>query len=386
MKTKLDVLLIARPDHSLQIYNSLLEQEELSFTYVSFKVFPRWLKMLIRNKRMVTIQRNVKCSWKLTFINLCRYKFHFKFAQNWDETRAFDNILKRIFSTKDVHIIHYWPEYGNEVIQNYVETHEGVYAFADIHMPLPSAVYEYMKPIYLKYDINPESTQLALMAKEQRNFIDRAKDILVPSSYVSDTYKTLYQGKNFYVISYGITVSKIYEKQYRTKIKDFVYAGRISLEKGSDLLLEYFSHHREYVIHLYGNINDGQEFIFNKYKKYSNILFHGTVPKVELPKYLKNCHVGIHLSRFDAYSLAVGEMLGVGLPVIVSSNTGIKDDILNEKLGLVTQLTMNSVEKAIQTITDIDTYNQFIDNIDNYIHTKNISYGKKMLDFYKTLK
>ena len=253
-------------------------------------------------------------------------------------------------------------------------------------MPLPSIVYEYMKPIYLKYGINPESTQLALIAKEQGNFIDKAKNILVPSSYVADTYKTMYQGKNYYIISYGISVSKIYEKQYRTKIKDFVYAGRISLEKGADLLLEYFSHHREYVIHLYGNVSNGQEFIFDKYKRFSNILFHGTVPKVELSQYLKNYHVGIHLSRFDAYSLAVGEMLGVGLPVIVSSNTGNKDDILKEKLGLVTQLTMHSIEKTIQTITNIDIYNQFIDNIDEFIHTKNISYGEKILDFYKTLK
>lgn len=94
-----------------------------------------------------------------------------------------------------MHIIHYWPEYGDETIQDYIQTYDGVYAFADIHMPLPSIVYEYMKPIYLKYGINPESTQLALIAKEQGNFIDKAKNILVPSSYVADTYKTMYQGK-----------------------------------------------------------------------------------------------------------------------------------------------------------------------------------------------
>lgn len=40
MKKKLDVLLVARPDHSMQIYKALCNQEKISFRYITFKVVP----------------------------------------------------------------------------------------------------------------------------------------------------------------------------------------------------------------------------------------------------------------------------------------------------------------------------------------------------------
>lgn len=43
----------------------------------------------------------------------------------------------------------------------------------------------------------------------------------------------------------------------------------------------------------------------------------------------------LHPSFSDAYSLSVAEAMGVGLPVIVSENTGNSEVILQNNLGLV---------------------------------------------------
>lgn len=383
MNNKIDVLLVARPDHSMQIYKALLDQNELESFFVTFKVFPEWIKRITGSKKMTTISDRATCSWLLTIADLCRYKFKFRFAQSWDETHILDKLLKKILKKNDIHIIHYWPEYGDVVIQNYVQQHAGVRAFADIHMAHPVAVFESMKPVYQKYGIAPETTQLAVMAKEQGDFAGKATDILVPSSYVADTYKAVYEGKRYHVVSYGITVSQSYQKHQCTKVSEFVYAGRISLEKGSDLLLEYFTTHPEYNIHLYGGIIRGQEAIFEPYKKYKNIIFHGSVPKAELQEHMKHFHAGIHMSRFDAYSLAVGEMIGCGLPVIVSDHTGNKDDVVNEGLGVVAALTKESLETAVSEMCNLENYTTFIENIDNFIIGKNLPYGVKMVNFYK---
>ena len=385
MKNNLDILIVARPDHSMQIYRALLAQNELKYLYLTFKVFPRWVKSLTGIKKITTVTKNAICSWRLTFINLCRFKLRLRFAQKWDETRVFDSKLRRIFKKNEVRIIHYWPEYGDAEIQKYIKTHEDVRVFADIHMPYPSAVFESMKPIYKKFGIDPDSTHLAIMAKEQSDNATNASDILVPSSYVADTYKSIYAGKRFHIVSYGISVCDSYKKRHFDLITDFVYAGRISLEKGSDLLLDYFSSHQEYNLHLFGGIVPDQESIFQHYRRCENIFFHGSVPKIDLPKYLMKYHVGIHLSRFDAYSLAVGEMIGCGLPVIVSDHTGIMDDIRDNCLGLITSLTIDKISECVKKITDPEVYNRIQNNIESFIGNSNKQYADKMIEFYQNM-
>lgn len=382
---KIDVLLVARPDHSMQIYNALLNQSNINFLFLSYKIFPQWLKKLLGIKKMTTVSRNAICSWKFTFLYLCKYKFCFSFSRNWDEKHVFDAPLKSIFKNRDIKIIHYWPECGDYEITKYVKKHPGTIAFADIHMPHPKAVYDVMKPIYERHGINPESTILFMLVNIQNDLAQNATDILAPSSYVVDTYRQIYTDKRYHVVSFGITISPSYVKRQRMVIKEFVYAGRISLEKGSDLLLEYFEKHPELTIHLYGGIISGQETVFNKYKNISNILFHGPVPKVELQERMKDYDVGIHLSRFDAYSLAVGEMIGAGLPVIVSTFTGNASEIENNNWGIVTPLDMNKIDSAIKTICTPEYYNQCADSIDVYIREKHKSYGEKMIDFYSRL-
>lgn len=384
MKKEIDVLIVARPDHSMLIYKALLRQHQLKFKYLSFKIFPKWIKRLTGSKKMTVVSKNAICSWYMTVVYFCKYCFRFSFARNWDKKLFFDSYLKHFLKKKEIRVIHYWPEHVNVEVANYLKTHPNTFAIADIHMPHPMIAYDYMVPIYEKYHINPESTELFTLTKTQGDLAKGVTDILVPSSYVADTYRQIYgNNKNYHIIPYGVMASPLYYKRKRSVIKEFVYAGRISLEKGADILLDFFKNHPELNIHLYGGVNDDQKAIFDKYTTIPNIYFHGHVPKAELQERMCQCDVGIHLSRFDAYSLAVGEMIGVGLPVIVSCNTGIKDDVIKYNFGCVAELNLEGVSIAIQTM--IDNYNVYINSIDNYLRTQYISYGDAMVDFYRKL-
>lgn len=251
-------------------------------------------------------------------------------------------------------------------------------------MPYPSIVFQEMIPVYEKYGIDPYRTELYILSKEHKDLLNGEDTILVPSKYVEDTYRRVYPNIKCYTLSYGITRSNYYTKK-NGPVKNFVYAGRISLEKGSDLLFEYFANHPEVNLHIYGSIVNEQKHLFQKYINLKNIIFHGHVPKVELQKELSQYDAGIHLSRFDAYSLAVGEMIGVGLPVIVSDKTGNKDDVEKFGWGVVTSLNSKDIERKIRQLTDINSYEKYIDSICNYVNNNYLNYGDKAVAFYKKI-
>lgn len=384
MKKKLDVLLVARPDHSLSIYHALNKDVNLTFKFIVFKVFPKWVKKIVRLKKMVTLGKNVIICYKLSIINICKYFLHLNFAQNWDETTVLDKRAGKLLSKTDVKLIHYWPEFGNSEILKYKDKYPNVFTIADIHMPYPSIVFQEMIPVYEKYGIDPYRTELYILSKEHKDLLNGEDTILVPSKYVEDTYRRVYPNIKCYTLSYGITRSNYYTKK-NGPVKNFVYAGRISLEKGSDLLFEYFANHPEVNLHIYGSIVNEQKHLFQKYINLKNIIFHGHVPKVELQKELSQYDAGIHLSRFDAYSLAVGEMIGVGLPVIVSDKTGNKDDVEKFGWGVVTSLNSKDIERKIRQLTDINSYEKYIDSICNYVNNNHLNYGDKAVAFYKKI-
>lgn len=188
--------------------------------------------------------------------------------------------------------------------------------------------------------------------------------------------------------SYGISIASDYVLKKRTNtIKKFVYVGGISLEKGVDIILEYFSKHSDLELHLFGAMNQAQKAIFDSYTQYSNIMFYGPVSKEVLREHFKLMDVGIHPSRFDAYSLAVGEEIGSGLPVIVSDHTGIKDDVLRNGWGIVYETeNYKSLDKAIITMRCLEHYNSYKQSIDDYINgSSHVEFGDSIVHMYNQL-
>lgn len=387
MKKNIDVLLIARPDHSIQIYKALCIQKKLSFYYITFKVVHAFVKYIFPYKKLQTVTKRCCIDIRATIIQVFKKTFNFKFAQNWQTDNMLSNTSKHFLKKNNIKIIHYWPEYASRTMNEYILKNTKTIVLADMYMPNPIAILNEMKPIYQKYGLDDGTNNwLYEYAEKMEEHFASVKNIVVASTYVRDTMKLSFPDKNYIIVPYGITISPTYTKKRELKkSKKFIYIGRVSIEKGCDILLSIFRRNPEYELHIYGGIWQQQRKIFEPYFSYGNIYYHGTVSKEDLRKEIVKYDVGIHLSRFDAYSLAVGEIIGCGVPVIVSETTGIKDEVRNNGFGLVTNLDFYEIEKSIEKMSDLKFYSQCIDNIDKYIKSNPKSFGEKMVDEYKKL-
>lgn len=387
MKKNIDVLLIARPDHSIQIYKALCIQKKLSFYYITFKVVHAFVKYIFPYKKLQTVTKRCCIDIRATIIQVFKKTFNFKFAQNWQTDNMLSNTSKDFLKKNNIKIVHYWPEYASRTMNEYILKNTKTIVLADMYMPNPIAILNEMKPIYQKYGLDDGTNNwLYEYAEKMEEHFASVKNIVVASTYVRDTMKLSFPDKNYIIVPYGITISPTYTKKRELKkSKKFIYIGRVSIEKGCDILLSIFRRNPEYELHIYGGIWQQQRKIFEPYFSYGNIYYHGTVSKEDLRKEIVKCDVGIHLSRFDAYSLAVGEIIGCGVPVIVSETKGIKDEVRNNGFGLVTNLDFNEIENSIEKMSDLKFYSQCIDNIDKYIKSNPKSFGEKMVDEYKKL-
>lgn len=387
MKKNIDVLLIARPDHSIQIYKALCIQKKLSFYYITFKVVHAFVKYIFPYEKLQTVTKRCCIDIRATIIQVFKKTFNFKFAQNWQTDNMLSNTSKHFLKKNNIKIVHYWPEYASRTMNEYILKNTKTIVLADMYMPNPIAILNEMKPIYQKYGLDDGTNNwLYEYAEKMEEHFASVKNIVVASTYVRDTMKLSFPDKNYIIVPYGITISPTYTKKRELKkSKKFIYIGRVSIEKGCDILLSIFRRNPEYELHIYGGIWQQQRKIFEPYFSYGNIYYHGTVSKKDLRKEIVKCDVGIHLSRFDAYSLAVGEIIGCGVPVIVSETTGIKDEVRNNGFGLVTNLDFYEIEKSIEKMSDLKFYSQCIDNIDKYIKSNPKSFGEKMVDEYKKL-
>lgn len=384
---KIDVVLLARPDHSYGIYEKLLAQKEISYIYFCFKLLPLWLKKYIKSPRVRYYSKGYSNCVLLTFFHLFRLKMDMPKLEKY-EKGLFQFHLKLIFPFIKPRLIHYWPNYTMDVVRRYKIKHPEVKTFADVYFPCELWVLDNIKPLLDKYNLDLNMSKIERDAEKLQELMEFEDNFIVPSPFIADTYRQYFPGKNYILKPYGLKKWNGYKKKrYKfgpNDIKSFVYAGgSVTVEKGCDILFEYFKNHPEFELHVYGTIPTNQKSIFNEYEDLINIHYHGLVAKSELQNAFNAYDVGIHLSRYDAYSISVGELLGAGLPVIVSDKTGILYQVKEHKLGLVTSLDMKSVSDSVSEITRPEVYNKILDNLDNYLKTPCDGYADSILDFYK---
>lgn len=229
-------------------------------------------------------------------------------------------------------------------------------------MDMSAANLLYMRQIY-DYDIEITPSFADQLKKEklivwnERSLRRVKKEItdtqyfLVPSDFVkrSLSFSGVTDEQMLYV-PYGVDVDKFTPKHYKTiesRPIEFIYVGGVNEFKGISYLLEAFKTIPSNEARL--TIVGGYSFLNRNNWISDNIRFTGKVLHDEVAKLLKEADVFVFPSLGDSYSLAAMEAAACGLPLIVTENTGMSDQMVDGQEGFV--IPIQSVEAIKEKVT-----------------------------------
>ncbi len=147
----------------------------------------------------------------------------------------------------------------------------------------------------------------------------------------------------------------------RTKVKNFLYVGRLIPVKNLRLLVEAFNGMPDLNLTIIGEGCQADEL---KTIAHQNIKFLGYVNNEELPNYYRAHDVFILPSQSETWGLVVEEALNNGLPVILSDRVGCNLDFLSHGVGFsFSSSSILSLKEKIDRMLVINTYNHLRYNV-----------------------
>ena len=236
----------------------------------------------------------------------------------------------------------------------------------------------YLLVLFSKKKKNVLILESSILEYNNNTFFNKIKNI-IKYFYLKKFSKVIVSGiphkllleklkfKGDIIISRGVGVLDFnYPKVNKNLITEFDYnflfIGRDSPDKGLENLLNVFKNHTNWKLTILGDFSDLQ-----KYPDCVNVCFHGYIDRSNITSYFNNNSVLIVPSKTEPWGLVVEEALYHGLPVIVSSMVGCAQDlVISLETGLVYEFDNSfSLEEKILQISDVNTYNKFIMNINN---------------------
>jgi glycosyltransferase involved in cell wall biosynthesis len=174
--------------------------------------------------------------------------------------------------------------------------------------------------------------------------IDTADLIICTSNFVRDSFLVNgIPGEKVINVGRGIELGRFQIPDNVRSCKDpfvILFIGRVCIEKGIHILMQAleYSDIQEVSVILNGSIDPQSKPIVDKAskmleKKGIRIIVDPGDPR----RHLKNASILVQPSVHDAFGFTVLEAMASGVPVIVSSNVGAKDCVLENKNGFIFQ-------------------------------------------------
>ena len=390
--------LLARPDHSLYLYNYLKKLLEIQF--ITYKVAKK--NSLLHRLRPATklVDKDVVILNDLTgfeqFVLLLSKKIRIN-PYKWEGYYS-EFAFRRRASSFNPDIIHYWPVYCHLFAKRQREK-KNICTVADVYSAYPEYVLTSLEPEYEKHGLDIKTSYLLQNIRRNIDFLDHENSIITNSQYVKQSILNYHPSKNVFVAEYGFlgdTKSLAYyhealnfAKQNPLRILKLVFVGTVSIEKGVPYLLEALKKMRSSTIELdiIGPIKFGQEMIFKPYFNVTGINFLGKKSNMEIKTILRKYSALVLPSLSDAYSLAVIEGLQNALPVIVTTKTGNKDAVEKFTVGeVVSAANSDSLVNAIEKMTNPVYRSTLAENIQNFIKSDiENPYPEQVLKIYDLL-
>jgi glycosyltransferase involved in cell wall biosynthesis len=392
------ILLLARPDHSINLYRRLSQEPEADVKLHTFGVFKENSLLSTWKPYVKTVDSQAEISYQFTAFHRLlyflqkRFPFDYYKTENQISEYFFNRFIQK--SIHDVDVLHYWPVYCYKAIEAAKKSNPKVKLLADVYAAHPTYTQQLFEPEFEKNGISFSKSHFYRSKEREIASLENAENIVVPSEYMAQIYRQYLPQKNIFIASFGLqsnlqTIKRRgYFRAFGESLK-LVFTGKVSIEKGCTYLFEAMKQlpSNKFSLDVIGEIEPTQISVFKKYKGVGNIRFLGKMPNTQLLSILSSYHVFIMPSLTDAYSLAVSEALSSNIPVIVTENVGNKDDVKKYKVGEVCKA--KSVESLLESILSMcyEEYRQLLKaNIEHFIEDdKKNDYPSKVLNIYQTL-
>ena len=245
-----------------------------------------------------------------------------------------------------------------------------------IIIDMSAPYYNYMEREFIKdIDKHPDYSQelrtmidsplYSYRRQYSKTEVETADAFLVASAFTEKSLVESGIDQQIFLCQYGIDDftdmhSRSEEKRKNTQVPvKAVFVGRVNQAKGAYLLIEVAKMLMDKPIQFdfFGSYNPGSETIK---KSPANCHFHGHVPRQLMIKAYQDSDVLILPTLADGFGFVIPEALSNGLPVIVSSNAGAAQIVVEGVNGMIfntgdeTQL-KNLLEKIISYPALIDS-------------------------------
>ncbi len=197
---------------------------------------------------------------------------------------------------------------------------------------------EILKEEYAKFGID-FSIDERVIEKELQEY-ETCDFISIPSTFVKNSF--LEKGvpeKKLVMNPYG--ASRIFraEKVERNDGKlRVLYLGSLGMRKGLTYLFEALRQSdvpvEKLEVWFIGSVSEEIKPLIARLQR-PNWQFHGHIPQHELPQRIAQCDVAVQPSLEEGLSMVIPQMLGCGVPVIASTNTGGMDIIREGETGFI---------------------------------------------------
>lgn len=195
---------------------------------------------------------------------------------------------------------------------------------------------------------------------KQNNVIrrfDKLNYIFISKHQEKQLLKRMPDVKNKYLIKNPINISeRIHINSYLNS--DFVYIGRLSIEKGPDIFCEAITK-----ANVHGVVIGTGELENELKLKYPQIEFTGWLNKKQITERLLRTRALIFPTLwYEGSPLTVPEVQAYGIPCIVSNCSSAVDDIVHGKNGEIVEPNPSNVADAIERFKDDDYVKKLSNN------------------------
>lgn len=206
-----------------------------------------------------------------------------------------------------------------------------------------------------------------------RFILGRADFVTTISTYLSDTARKYGYDGPAEIIPNGVDVEKFKVKNEKLKMKDgkiIITTSRLVPKNGIEILINA-------IVEVKKNMPDIQCWILGdgpekeslkltvkSLKLDENVLFFGSVPYDDIPKYLHEADVFVRPSRSEGMGNSFVEALAAGLPIIGTPVGGIPDIIKDGETGLFVKVdnAKDLAEKIKRLLNDKNLSEKIVEN------------------------